>query len=96
MAVLTLSQSEQHEALLRRKIGQIRCQPKMKGLKTIACGLLILPVAWADCPVCNLNLEIRGVLPEPLVPGLRPSLLLSLAAALRASSGEPMRISPEN
>ena len=33
VAVLTLSQSEQHEALLRRKIGQIRCQPKMKGLK---------------------------------------------------------------
>ena len=28
VAVLTLSQSEQHEALLRRKIGQIRYQPK--------------------------------------------------------------------
>ena len=94
MAVLTLSQSEQHKALLRRKIGQIRCQPKMKGLKKHC--LLILPVAWADCPVCNLNLETRGVLPEPLVPGLRPSLLLSLASALRASSGEPMRINPEN
>ena len=51
---------------------------------------------WADCPVCNLNLGIRGVLPETLVPGLRPSLLLSLAAALRASSGEPKRINPEN
>ena len=48
---------------------------------------------WADRPVCNLN---RGVLAETLVPGLWPSLLLSLAASLRASSAEPMRINPEN
>ena len=51
---------------------------------------------WADRPVCKLNRGIRGVLAETLVPGLWPSLLLSLAASLRTSSGEPMKINPEN
>ena len=51
---------------------------------------------WADRPVCNLNREIHGVLADTLVPGVWPSFLMCLAASLRASSGEPLKINQDN
>ena len=53
---------------------------EIKGLKNMGLWPVNPAGGWADRPVCNLNLGICGV----------------LAASLRASSGEPMRINPEN
>ena len=66
MAVLTLSQSEQHEALLRRQNGQLRFNRKSG---TERMGLSILPVAGPTVRCATLTVG-SVVVAETLVPGL--------------------------